>query len=73
MGEPVNIRCRAGTREAMLTVEETATRRQVFQDKLAPQSNPPFLVENLPAGTYRASLQIKEEGKSISDVFLVSR
>ena len=73
VGEPVNIRCDAGEFEAMLTVEEAVTRRQVFKGKLEPESNEPFLVENLSAGTYRAVLQVKEEEKSISDVFLVSR
>jgi len=73
-GEPVSIRCNAGTRalEAMLVVEEAATGRQVFTGKLVPQSNEPITVENLPVGTYRAALQTKER-KLVSDVFLVSR
>jgi hypothetical protein len=74
VGEPVKIVCNAGTLQAMLAVEEAVTRRQVFKGNLAPQSNAPFLVENLPAGTYRAVLQTKEgERRSIADVFLVSR
>ena len=73
VGEPVNIRCHAGRFEAMLTVEETVTGRRAFKGNLAPQSDEPFLVENLPMGTYRAVLKTKEEGRSISDVFLVSR
>jgi hypothetical protein len=74
MGEPVKIRCDAGTAtfEAMLIVEEAATGRQVFKSNLVPQSNEPITVENLPVGTYRAALQTKER-RLVSDVFLVSR
>ena len=74
VGEPVKIRCDAGTTtlEALLMVEEAATGRQVFKSNLVPQSNEPITVENLPVGTYRAALQTKER-KLLSDVFLVSR
>jgi hypothetical protein len=74
MGEPVKIRCDAGSeaREAVLIVEEATTDRQVFKSNLVPLSNEPVTVENLPVGTYRTALQIKEK-RVLSDVFLVSR
>jgi pimeloyl-ACP methyl ester carboxylesterase len=74
MGEPIRIRCDAGTMnpEALLIVEEAATRKQVFKRNLVPQSNEPISVEHLPAGTYRAALEVGGR-RLISDVFLVSR
>jgi hypothetical protein len=74
------IRCDAGTRasEASLVVEEVATGDQPFKDSLARRSNESILVGPLPAGTYRASIEIEgrteaERRRIISDVFLVSR
>jgi pimeloyl-ACP methyl ester carboxylesterase len=74
VGEPVRIRCDAGTKtpEASLIVEEAAPAKQVFKSNLVPQSNEPISVERLPVGTYRAALQTKDQ-RLISDVFLVSR
>jgi Lecithin:cholesterol acyltransferase len=72
-GEPVRIRCDAGTMApGALIVEEAATRKQVFKRNLVPQSNEPVSVERLPAGTYRAALEVGGR-RLISDVFLVSR
>jgi pimeloyl-ACP methyl ester carboxylesterase len=74
VGEPVRIRCDAGTMNlaAALIVEDVAAGKQVFKRNLVPQSNEPISVENLPAGTYRAALEVGRR-KLISDVFLVSR
>jgi pimeloyl-ACP methyl ester carboxylesterase len=74
VGEPVRIRCDAGTMtpEASLIVEDVATVTQVFKANLVPQSNEPFSVEHLPVGTYRAALEAGGR-RLISDVFLVSR
>jgi hypothetical protein len=73
VGEPVRIRCDAGTMSpaASLIVEESAAVKQVFKRNLVPQSNEPISVENLPAGTYRAALEVGGR-RLISDVFLVS-
>jgi len=73
VGEPVRIRCDAGTitSKASLIVEEAAAGKQVFKRSLVPQSNEPISVEQLPAGTYRAALEVGER-RLISDVFLVS-
>jgi hypothetical protein len=73
VGEPVRIRCDAGTMtaDASLVLEEVSTRKQVFKRNLAPQSNEPISVEPLPAGTYRAVLEAGGR-RLISDVFLVS-
>jgi pimeloyl-ACP methyl ester carboxylesterase len=74
VGEPVRIRCDAGTMaaEALLIVEEAATAKQVFKGNLVPQSSEPISVEHLPMGTYRAALEVGGR-RLISDVFLVSR
>jgi hypothetical protein len=74
VGEPVRIRCDAGTMSlgASLIVEEAETGKQVFKGNLVPQSNEPISVEHLPAGTYRAALEA-EGRRLMSDVFLVSR
>jgi hypothetical protein len=74
VGEPVRIRCDAGTMaaEASLIVEEAATAKQVFKGNPVPQSNEPISVEHLPTGTYRAALEVRGR-RLISDVFLVSR
>jgi hypothetical protein len=74
VGEPVRIRCDAGTMTpgALLIVEEAATGKQIFKRNLVPQSNEPTSVELLPVGTYRAALEA-EGRRLISDVFLVSR
>jgi hypothetical protein len=73
VGEPVRIRCDAGTTPgASLIVEEAATGKQVFKRNLVPQSNEPISVEHLLAGTYRAALEVGGQ-KLISDVFLVLR
>jgi hypothetical protein len=74
VGEPVRIRCDAGTMapEASLIVEEAATGKQMFKRNLVPQSNEPVSVERLPAGMYRAALEVGGR-RLISDVFLVSR
>jgi hypothetical protein len=74
VGEPVTIRCDAGTMGAgaLLIVEEAATGKEVFKGNLVPQSNEPISVEHLPAGTYRAALEVGRR-RLISDVFLVSR
>jgi pimeloyl-ACP methyl ester carboxylesterase len=74
VGEPVTIRCDAGTMTAgaSLIVEEAATGKQVFKRNLVPQSNELASVEHLPAGTYRAALEVGGR-RLISDVFLVSR
>jgi hypothetical protein len=74
VGEPVRIRCDAGTMTpgALLIVEEAATGKQIFKRNLVPESNEPTSVELLPVGTYRAALEA-EGRRLISDVFLVSR
>jgi hypothetical protein len=74
LGEPVRIRCDAGTMTpgALLIVEEAATGKQIFKRNLVPESNEPISVELLPVGTYRAALEA-EGRRVISDVFLVSR
>jgi len=74
VGEPVRIRCDAGTMSlgASLIVEEAETGKQVSKGNLVPQSNEPISVEHLPAGTYRAALEA-EGRRLMSDVFLVSR
>jgi hypothetical protein len=74
VGEPVRIRCDAGTMAAgtSLIVEEAATGKEVFRRNLFQQSNELISVEHLPAGTYRAALDIGRQ-RLISDVFLVSR
>jgi hypothetical protein len=74
VGEPVRIRCDAGTMSVggSLIIEEAATGKQVFKGSLVPQSDEPISVEHLPAGTYRAALEA-EGRRLISDVFLVSR
>jgi hypothetical protein len=73
VGEPVTIRCDAGTMSpgASLIVEEAATGKQAFKSNLVPQSSEPVSVERLPAGTYRAALEVGGR-RLISDVFLVS-
>jgi hypothetical protein len=73
VGEPVRIRCDAGTMApGALIVEEAAAGKQVFKRNLEPQSNEPISVEHLPVGTYRAVLEVGGR-RLISDVFLVSR
>jgi pimeloyl-ACP methyl ester carboxylesterase len=74
VGEPVRIRCDAGTinSAASLIVEEAAAGKQVFKRNLVPQSNDAISVEHLPAGTYRAAIEAGGR-RLISDVFLVSR
>jgi hypothetical protein len=73
VGEPVRIRCDAGTMApgASLIVEEAATSKQVFKGNLVPQSNEPISIEHLPVGTYRAALEVGGR-MLISDVFLIS-
>jgi hypothetical protein len=75
VGEPVRIRCDAGTMAAgaLLIIEQAATGKEVFKRNLVPQSNEPISVEDLPVGTYRASLVEVGGRRLIADVFLVSR
>ncbi|RTM15375.1 MAG: hypothetical protein EKK33_02085 [Bradyrhizobiaceae bacterium] len=73
VGETVNIACDAGSAKAnaTLAVQDVTTGRRLFERKLVTRSNKRIPVEHLPAGTYRAALQV--EGRTlISDVFLVS-
>jgi len=74
VGEPVRIRCDAGTlsRGASLIVEEAPTGKQVFKRNLLPESNDAISVERLAAGTYRAAIEAGGR-RLISDLFLVSR
>lgn len=74
-GEPVKISCdtRSLREASTLKVEDVATDKRFFNRELAPESDQPITVENLPVGTYRATLQIQNTTRSISDVFLVSR
>jgi pimeloyl-ACP methyl ester carboxylesterase len=73
VGEPVRIHYDAGMNafEASLIVEEARTGRPVFSHDLAPQSEKPMSVGDLPAGTYRAAIEVGGR-RRISDVFLVS-
>ena len=58
------------TPEASLIAEEATTGKQVFKRNLVPQSNESISVDHLPAGTYRAALEVGGR-RLISDVFLV--
>lgn len=75
VGEPVRIRCDAGTMipGASLIVEEAATGQHLFKRNLVPRSTEPISVDHLPVGTYRAALLGAGGRRLISDVFLVSR
>jgi hypothetical protein len=73
--EPIGIHCRAGptAQKASLSIEDTFTRNSVVRRALtlAPKERVAVPLEPLPAGTYRAKLEIAEQ--HVSDVFLVSR